>query len=1320
MKRICLLLCLVALFISAKSQNILVLDDPCGVENTPYIEALQNLELPYQVANLGNIETLLLEESWSLVIFSEYSNDFNVSILNSLNDYLESGGKLIFSTWTLESGNDLFENMGVEIINNFATPKDIYDWSSSLLFSLPNGVSDVLTPTLDPCYTDGYFINPKNGATVIAGYEYEETTENYGAIVINAAETSIFMGQVPYVWTNEIIVPFLENQIFYLLFSNTLTWTGAESSEWFNANNWIDNHGLNAEPGEEVVCIIPSVPSGNPDVFPIINQNGASCNSIIIEEEASITINHNFDLTVYTSIRNKSNINTGEGKVILKGVNASGNITNLEIDTETACSIGGTTFIENLHIKGGNVKLNNTFLHVSQSLTGLLENISTTNKTKLSLDFSFDIPQNISNLHTLIIEGSANMNGDLSVFYEINIDGTLSVNSNLLSVGGLLNTQLITYNTSSLTIFDSKLFEEKIERVGVNFKNGTKRKNNDGSLSIDPNYITKSTFKAAPSLTIPPLTLNNFKINRNNQIEFLAGEYVFNNFEIYTGQIIGDNQTQLVINQNFNNFDSFSGVGDVLFTSDSDSELALYFYENETGGLQEPVYFTDYYYNEGGFLFVVNEALTLKSFKIFAENTGNISVGIYDEEFNETFYEEQYTITETGEQRLEIENYYLEPGIYILWWSGVSLQYDYDDDETTSFFPIIVGNNYIEILNDGWDWPYEYMSLYDWEYEIEKNGNNNFKNLINAKPEENTLNFKDIILIEESFKNISGSVAGESIDYAPEAFLVYSNSGNIMASSVEFSNNNNLTIDGEGKVYLNENKTLANVLELNNGILVLNDAELLLGPNVDIMGGAINSMVATQGTGKFSRIIPSNGEYFFPIGNIGDLNTFAPANINISNMVRALEQIISVRTADEKHPENYSEDHFLNRYWIVEDNNMASYDADIQLYYDTNDLNGLSVWMNAVSWDGVANEWIVSGTVNSESLNYTLTESEINNAYTTISKETNLVEIYVTEGVSEENFENALVILSDGENEVSSFTNEAGYASFNVVTGTYGITVSAECYEDVVVENLEISEYFSANYELFLTFYLNPVAFAGDDNTVCGNEYTLLAIDPDPLVGTWSVVSGSATIENPSSPNSLVTATAFGTVTLKWTVTEGVCEDEDLVSITFKEIPVADFDYVKNNLQVTFTNTSQNANSYTWDFGDESDTSDEVNPVHVYAQAGGYTVTLTASKEGCSDEYSELINVTYVNVVDAINSNIALYPNPTSGKIKIDFSEFSLSEQIKSVEITDISGKMIQKLEYIDLYASEIELDLSGLSANVYILKVYAGEKVLHQKIIKN
>lgn len=55
-------------------------------------------------------------------------------------------------------------------------------------------------------------------------------------------------------------------------------------------------------------------------------------------------------------------------------------------------------------------------------------------------------------------------------------------------------------------------------------------------------------------------------------------------------------------------------------------------------------------------------------------------------------------------------------------------------------------------------------------------------------------------------------------------------------------------------------------------------------------------------------------------------------------------------------------------------------------------------------------------------------------------------------------------------------------------------------------------------------------------------------------------------------------------------------------------------------LTVTFTDESTYVpDAWLWDFGD-GETSTEQNPVHEYAEDGTYTVTLTASNNGGSDD----------------------------------------------------------------------------------------------------
>jgi PKD repeat protein len=73
--------------------------------------------------------------------------------------------------------------------------------------------------------------------------------------------------------------------------------------------------------------------------------------------------------------------------------------------------------------------------------------------------------------------------------------------------------------------------------------------------------------------------------------------------------------------------------------------------------------------------------------------------------------------------------------------------------------------------------------------------------------------------------------------------------------------------------------------------------------------------------------------------------------------------------------------------------------------------------------------------------------------------------------------------------------------------------------------------------------------------------------------------------------------------------------------------PVAGFTTAFDGLEVTFTNTSQDATSYAWDFGDGG-TSTDANPVHTYAVAGIYTVSLTATNANGTATTTQDVTVT--------------------------------------------------------------------------------------------
>ncbi|WP_052727836.1 PKD domain-containing protein [Methanosarcina vacuolata] len=97
-------------------------------------------------------------------------------------------------------------------------------------------------------------------------------------------------------------------------------------------------------------------------------------------------------------------------------------------------------------------------------------------------------------------------------------------------------------------------------------------------------------------------------------------------------------------------------------------------------------------------------------------------------------------------------------------------------------------------------------------------------------------------------------------------------------------------------------------------------------------------------------------------------------------------------------------------------------------------------------------------------------------------------------------------------------------------------------------------------------------------------------------------------------------------------------------------------------LSVQFNDSSKNATSISWNFGDETANSDERNPMHIYSAAGNYNVNLTASNEYGMNSTSVIINVFenkpfpgYTNPpIDSDHDNLC---EDINGNGKVDFDD---------------------------------------------------------------
>src|SRR3989339_765450 len=138
---------------------------------------------------------------------------------------------------------------------------------------------------------------------------------------------------------------------------------------------------------------------------------------------------------------------------------------------------------------------------------------------------------------------------------------------------------------------------------------------------------------------------------------------------------------------------------------------------------------------------------------------------------------------------------------------------------------------------------------------------------------------------------------------------------------------------------------------------------------------------------------------------------------------------------------------------------------------------------------------------------------------------------------------------------------------------------------------------------------------------------------PDDVSATCIAEETGTMVDLNSGGVNLVAGTEyFIIVSSRFYLFTGQTTSFDIIMQSCSGTPVADFTYVADNTTLTFTNTSQNAVSYSWLFGDEGflptpDTS--MSPVHTYAETGQYVVSLTVTNDcGITSTITDTIDVT--------------------------------------------------------------------------------------------
>ena len=205
----------------------------------------------------------------------------------------------------------------------------------------------------------------------------------------------------------------------------------------------------------------------------------------------------------------------------------------------------------------------------------------------------------------------------------------------------------------------------------------------------------------------------------------------------------------------------------------------------------------------------------------------------------------------------------------------------------------------------------------------------------------------------------------------------------------------------------------------------------------------------------------------------------------------------------------------------------------------------------------------------------------------------------------------------------------------------------------------------------------------------------------------WQFPGGTPDFSTDENP--VVTYSEAGLYSVALLVTNALGEDERILLDTLVAIaePHAWFEAEETEDGLfEFTNLSEDADQFQWDFGDESQ-SEEFEPAHQYESPGEYIVTLIAESACGSDTSAVLVEFVGTSVNNLDKKEFKVFPNPTLGKVYIEFEKGS--EEL-TFEVFNILGENLQSGK-IGLGTTKTEIDLSGHPSGTYFIQLNsAGE----------
>jgi PKD repeat protein len=166
--------------------------------------------------------------------------------------------------------------------------------------------------------------------------------------------------------------------------------------------------------------------------------------------------------------------------------------------------------------------------------------------------------------------------------------------------------------------------------------------------------------------------------------------------------------------------------------------------------------------------------------------------------------------------------------------------------------------------------------------------------------------------------------------------------------------------------------------------------------------------------------------------------------------------------------------------------------------------------------------------------------------------------------------------------------------------------------------------------------------------------------------------------------------------------------------VTVAGPPVPGFLLQLDGNSISTINTSQNAQSYVWNFGD-GNSSMESNPVHTYSAAGSYTVTLTATGPCGTQSTQNVVTIIPNDVFEVKNGDFHVFPNPNGGV----FDVFSPKDVVvEKWELCHADGTKPLDIIIVPLGTQSTRVLLTHAPPGLHLLRMHTRHGIFVQKIV--